>query len=121
MENSHWLKGDKSVIKGKRASADWRSETQACFRKTAVDFLDAKFQNMLLKVSSPFFNKGQHASDDRRSEKQACFRKTAVDFLMQNSKTCYRKKILETIVIVVDECHCVRPSEYILRILPVFT
>ena len=33
------------VNKARRASPDWRSELQACFRKTAEDFLDAKFQN----------------------------------------------------------------------------
>ena len=32
----------------RRASADWRSGIQACFRKTADDFLNAKFQNMFI-------------------------------------------------------------------------
>ena len=42
-------KGDK----GGRASADWRSEIQACFQKTTEDFLDTKFQNMLQNKDSP--------------------------------------------------------------------
>ena len=39
--------------RGLRAPTDWSSEIQACFRKAAEDFLDAKFQTMLWSEDSP--------------------------------------------------------------------
>ena len=44
------------VNEGRCASADWRSELQACVWKTAEDFLDTEFQNMSDNENSPVNN-----------------------------------------------------------------
>ena len=44
------------VNKGRCASADWRSELQACVWKTAEDFLDTEFQHMSDNENSPVNN-----------------------------------------------------------------